>query len=276
VSPRDPHFATGPREPKRDRWGRYLLPHPETGVEQPWTRVTTVANLLSDKYNLELWAQRMVALGLAKRADLLALVKTSRGDKRRLNKIVKDALEAGNEKQRANLGTAIHEATAMMDAGQSWEMPAPFDADVEAYGAEMDRRELNPVLDDSGAPFIERIVVVPELGLAGTLDRLMGCREWKLPRIVDIKTGSTVHFSELEHSIQESVYANATHYWDEETGELRPMPAVDRKRAVIVHLPAGEARCELHELDIARGYVAARLAVEVKSWRSARDLSRKL
>src|SRR5437870_10706498 len=113
---KDAHFETQRGEPNRDRWGRYLLPDPETGEELAWTRVTTVSGILSDRYNLELWAQRMVALGLAKRSDLLALVKTNArasatpNGKRTLNRVVKDALEAGNSEQRANLGTAIHAA----------------------------------------------------------------------------------------------------------------------------------------------------------------------
>jgi hypothetical protein len=266
--PRDKHFDQKTGEPKRDRWGRYLLPHPETGVEQPWTRVTTVSGILSDRYNLELWAQRMVALGLASRPDLLALVKTHRTNKRTLNKVVKDALEAGNTEQRANIGTAIHAATEAVDRGEPHDLGPPYDRDVEVYGSVMDELGLDVV-----PGWIERIVLNVELGVAGTLDRLVKASGWKLPRIADVKTGKTVHFSELDHAIQQSMYANASHYWDAEKGELVKVPRIDKKSALIVHLPAGEARCEVHDLDIATGYAAAKLAVEVKSWRGRKGLS---
>lgn len=278
----DQHFDQAPNEPRRDRWGRYLLPDPATGVERAWTRVTTVSGILSDRYNLELWAQRMVALGLARREDLLALVKTNArksktpNGKRTLNRVVKDAIEAGNTEQRANLGTALHAATEMMDRGEQWDVPAPYDRDIEKYGAEMDKREILPLLDESGAQWIERIVVNTALGVAGTLDRVNTAPDWELPRVCDIKTGGTVHFSELDHSVQQAMYANASHYWDPKTERLEKMPTVDKKAAVIIHVPAGEARCELHELDIVRGLKAAQLAIEVREWRSAKGLSRAL
>ena len=122
--------------------------------------------------------------------------------------------------------------------------------------------------------WIERILVNPECGVAGTCDRAVMRKGWKLPRIADVKTGKSVHFSELEHSIQQAMYANATHYWDAERGELVPCPPLDKKSALIIHLPAGKATCEVHELDIEAGYEAAMLAVEVKEWRGRRGLSR--
>jgi len=38
-------------------------------------------------------------------------------------------------------------------------------------------------------------------------------------------------------------------------------------------LPAGQARCELHWLDITAGWEAARLAATVRAWRNRRDLT---
>jgi hypothetical protein len=262
---------TARSEPKRDRYGRYLLPNPETGEEQAWTRATTVSGLLSDTYNLERWAERMVVLGLAKRDDLVLLAKTvhdpnSRNGKSTLNSIVKDA--KAMTPSRANIGTALHAATEALDRGEGIEMPAPYDRDVEAYGETLDELGIEVVPD-----YIERIVLVPELGVAGTLDRMVRVPGWDLPVIADIKTGATVHFSELDHAIQQSIYAHATHVWDPDLEALVPMPEVDKTRALIVHLPAGEARCEVHVLDIERGFEAARIAVEAHKWRKAKDLS---
>src|SRR5690606_2671448 len=44
--------------PKRDRYGRYLIPDPATGKERAWMRATTLADTLDDRYNLELWKLR--------------------------------------------------------------------------------------------------------------------------------------------------------------------------------------------------------------------------
>ena len=259
------HFDKKPGEPDRDRWGRYMLPDPVTGEKRAWTRVTTVANLLSDTYNLELWKQRMVALGLASRPDLLALVKTTK-DKRKLNRIVGDAFEAGNVEQRANIGTAIHAATELMDRGEDWDIQAPYDRDVEAYAEKMDELEIY-VVDG----WVERIVLNPELEVAGTLDRLVINEAWARPRVADIKTGATVHFSVLDHAIQQAMYANATHVWDPELEELVPMPDVDKRSALILHVPAGEGKCEVHDLDIEQGLAGARVALEIRRMRKAAE-----
>lgn len=263
-------------EPKRDRWGRYVLPDPETGEERSWTRATTVSGLLDDRYNIEQWGKRMVAVGLSRRTDLAALAKAYAkdpdGNKRGLNGVVKDAVEAGGGSARSNIGTAIHAATEALDRGEVVDMPPPYDRDVEVYGATLDKLGINVV-----PGWIERIVVVPQLGegIAGTLDRLVTVDAvgYSLPVVADVKTGKSVHFSHLSHAIQQGIYANATHYWNEDEEQLVPMPEVDRRRALIIHLPAGEARCEVHVLDIEQGWEAAQTAADVRKWRNAKHLS---
>ena len=267
---------TARSEPKRDRWGRYLLPDPVTGEERAWTRATTISGLLSDRYNLEKWAQRMVVVGLSKRPDLVMLAKgvkdpKGRNGKTTLNKVVDQAKDAAAIDARANIGTAIHAATEALDRGEVVDIPAPYDKDVEVYGVTMDRLGI-----ECRPEWVERIVVIPELGVAGTFDRLTWAKGWKLPRIADVKTGSTVHFSELDHCIQQALYANATHVWDPDAGELVPLPEIDRERALIIHLPAGEARCEVHVLDIATGWEAAKVAAQVHALRKVKGLSEPL
>ena len=74
---------------KRDRYGRYILLDPITGEERTWTRATTVANTLADRYGLEQWAKRNVILGLAARHDLYAQAAScTPDDKTELNRIV--------------------------------------------------------------------------------------------------------------------------------------------------------------------------------------------
>src|SRR5690606_40709505 len=74
---------------KFDQYGRYVLPDPETGEERSWTRATTVANKIADRFGLEQWAKRNVVLGIAAREDLYALaVSCKPEDKDQLNRIV--------------------------------------------------------------------------------------------------------------------------------------------------------------------------------------------
>jgi hypothetical protein len=83
-------------EPRRDRWGRYIIPDPETGEDREWTRATTIAGVLPDRFNLERWGERMVAYGLAQRDDLLLLaqsVQDPKADKRKLDRIARPGPE---------------------------------------------------------------------------------------------------------------------------------------------------------------------------------------
>ena len=104
-------------EPKRDRWGRYLLPVPGQLKPVAHTRVTTLVKALDDTSNLEKWACRMTALGLAERADLRALVASHRDDKAALNRVVDQAKEAARSGAGANTGTALHRFAELVDAG---------------------------------------------------------------------------------------------------------------------------------------------------------------
>ena len=60
--------------PKADRYGRPIMPHPETGVEQSWTRATTIAKCLDDGNGLISWTGAMVAGGAYLRPDLVCQV----------------------------------------------------------------------------------------------------------------------------------------------------------------------------------------------------------
>lgn len=160
-------------EPKRDRWGRYVIPHPETGKTVAWTRATTWASSVSDTFGLTKWQLRMSALGLARRPDLLAQVATvtdpdDPGAKKLLDKLADQAKEHAGASTRANLGTALHSFCERHDLGDPVQVPKPWDRDVAAYAETI--RAAGLTIDRA---HIERIVTVPELLVAGTFDRLV-------------------------------------------------------------------------------------------------------
>lgn len=259
---------SGRPEPKRDRYGRYLLPNPETGKEQAWTRVTTVASTLSDRYGLELWAKRNVALGLAARRDLYALAAScTPEDKEQLNNIVKDAEEAAKSRSGANLGTALHRITERVDLGDDFEIPDPWRADIDAYCQALADHHITVE-----AEYLERIVVLAKAKVAGTLDRLITIDRGGEYFVADIKTGAdVVTYGMGEISIQLALYANASHMWNGDGYD--PMPPINKERALVIHLPVGEATCHLYWVDIEAGKEAARIALTVRDWRKRKDLS---
>lgn len=257
-------------EPERDRWGRYLIPHPDTGKETAWTRATTFAKTVSDTFGLTKWELRMVALGLAKRPDLLAQVAgvldpDDRDAKKLLDGIAAQAKEAAGSTTRSNLGTALHTMTEHIDAGRDFTVPEAHAADLDAYRAAVAGLHIDPA-------HIERIVTVPRYEVAGTLDRLVTLPDGRLV-VADLKTGRSLA-GMAEYAIQLALYANAATMWDPTTGEHEPMPEVDKEQALIIWLPAGEARCELHTVDIAAGWEMAQTCEVVRAWRKRRDLSR--
>ncbi len=84
-----------------DRWGRYLIVPAAGGAPNAHTRVTTWASTLDDRYGLEQWSRRTVALGLARRPDLLAQAAVAQADESdTLNGLCEAALEAGGLRPR--------------------------------------------------------------------------------------------------------------------------------------------------------------------------------
>lgn len=260
-------------------------------TDQAWTRATTVASTLADRYGLEKWAQRNTVLGLGMRQDLYAQAASCTADDRQeLERIVEQAQEAAKASSGANLGTALHRWTERIDRGEDVDIPDAWKPDLDAYTAELDRHNVT-VLDG----WIERVVVVPRLRIAGTLDRVLTSPAWDNPRIGDVKTGAdALKYGSGEIAIQLAIYAGATHAWKGSTDDIRRdrwgryllpdpvdepdaydvMPIMDRDLAVVMHLPVGTGTCTLYEIDIAAGREAVRKAVWVRDWRKRKDLSR--
>lgn len=265
-------YETVETQIKRDRWGRYLIPDPETGQERSWTRATTIANTNADRYGLEQWSKRNVILGIAARPDLYARAASLRAeDKSDLNQIAKEAEDAAASKAGANLGTALHRFTERLDRGETVVAPEPWDADLKAYETAMAAHEVL-VLPE----WIERVLLVPELGVAGTCDRVLWhLSMWPYCRIGDLKTGKdVVRYGMGEIAVQLAIYAHASCWFDTTSGALNPVEeTIDRDVAVVIHLPVGQARCDLYTVDIKAGWEAALLAHDVRAWRQRKDLA---
>jgi hypothetical protein len=256
-------------EPRRDRWGRYLLPDPATGEERAWTRATTLANTLSDPWGLVDWKLRMAVKGVATRDDLRALASALPLDtgKKQLNEVAQDAIEYAGGSSGRNMGTALHEWTAQSDRGEAPEVPSPWDRDLEAYHAAL---SVYGVRVSVG--MVEQIVCLPDLGVAGTFDRIIVWPpSW---HIADVKTAASLDYSWLEIAVQEALYANAEYLWDADAEAWEPMPPIDRTQGLVMHLPVGQARCDLYWVDLEIGWAAVTLAVDVREWRNRKDIHR--
>ena len=243
----------------RDRWGRPLITPPGGGKPVGYTRCTTFAGVLEDQYNLTAWKQRMTAIGVASRPDLILSVNAHRDDKDALNGYVRDAMDAAKAGAAASIGTSLHKLTEYIDRGQPLPpVPDEYAADLLAYREAMTR------LDILG---IERFTVLDDLRIGGTHDRTVGYDGGRY--IFDLKTGS-IDWGALKIAIQLAIYAHSDLY-DINTGERAPLD-VDQDRAIVGHLPAGQGRMTLHWVDISAGWEAVQTVLDVKRWRARKNL----
>jgi hypothetical protein len=206
---------------------------------------------------------RMTALGLAQRPDLLLSVQAHRDDKAELDKVCEAAKEAAAASAAATTGTALHALTELVDRGEDLPvLPAESKADLEAY------REATA---DLRSVLIEQFCVQDALKIGGTPDRVV---EYQGRRyIADLKTGS-IEYGVLKIAMQLAVYARSLTY--DVASHKRSPHGADLDRALIVHLPAGQAACHLHWVDIQAGWQAVMVAREVRNLRTRRftDLTR--
>jgi hypothetical protein len=250
----------GATEPPRDRWGRPLIKQPD-GKNKAYTRCTTYVGALEDTYNLGLWQQRMVALGLAMRDDLmLAVASLTAENKDDLNKLCDAAREAAAASSGATIGTALHKMCERLDRGEKFHIPAAAKPDLDAY------RDATAHITWTA---IETLVVHDGLEIAGTPDR-EGHAADVPTRVWDIKTGD-IRYGLGKIAMQLAVYARSQQY-DVETGARTDRP-IDLDVATIIHLPAGQGRCELIDIDIAAGWEGVQLATAVRAWRKRKSFT---
>lgn len=254
-----------------------------------WTRATTVANTLADRYGLERWAQRNTVLGLGAREDLYALAAScTPDDKDELNRIVDQAQEAAKARSGANLGTALHRLTERIDSGEldPADVPTQWKPDINAYLQALADGQI-----EIHTEYIERIVVIPSLRVAGTLDRLVTANSQLT--VADLKTGQSAVDYPHDMTIQLALYANASHMWkgsaddierdrwgryvlpnpDDQPDAYEPMPAVNSEKALVFHLPVDQGQCSIHEVDLNAGWEAAQQAMWVREWRKRKNLT---
>lgn len=258
--------------PCRDRRGRPRIVLPERKprgglIVRSYTRTSGYGKVLDDLNGLMGWKCRMTALGLLEEPGLLEEIRKHKDDELFVNSpkfkaLVERALEAGGANVKSNRGTQVHKLTEFIDQGLSVEGAPPDQLrDLDAYLLETMWHGLTDLA-------IESFVVCDELKVAGTFDRLV---EYKGKRyIADLKTSSSVNYPH-SWAVQLAVYSRSQLY-DFETHERTPLD-VEQDRAILIHLPAGQARCDLYFIDINKGWQAAtELVPAVKAWRNDGDL----
>jgi hypothetical protein len=251
--------VSGPRtDVPRDKFGRPLVIPPGGGNPVAYRRCTTFIDVLGDRYALEKWKLRQVAIGLTARPDLLLKVASVLDDKDELNATCDAAMEAVGSSAKATIGTAIHALTEQIDRGKNPAIPPMAQADIAAYVA---------TTCDIAMREIEVFVVNDALHVGGTFDRVVEYGGDLY--IADVKTGG-IDFDGAKIAMQLAVYSRSEKY-DPATGGRTPLD-VNTSRGLVIHLPAGEGRCALKWADLDAGWDGAQLAADVWRWRQRRGL----
>lgn len=254
---------------KRDRWGRPLIVPPQGGKAVGYQRTTTFIKVIESGFGLEQWKLRQVVCGLMGRPDLQKAVQAhapgylndaDADDKKTLDDVCKQALDAAASSGKATVGTALHRITERYDRGQLNEADVPdwARADLDAYKQAT-----------AGIEWlhIEKMTVCDPLHVAGTPDRIGRGPDGKV-RIYDLKTGS---FWASSCASQLGVYANSALY--DITTATRSAHGAETDYGVVIHLPAGSGRVAMRKVDIAAGWqIASQIAPAVHAWQKNRDL----
>ena len=263
-------FAPINPEPPRDRWGRPLIIPPDGGKPTAYTRCTTYVDVLEDKYNLQKWMQRMVAVGIAQRPDLHLSAASMASDpdahKKPLNELCEQAVEAAKGSAKATIGSALHAIVERINLGvDPGIVPAEYQRHIDNYRATVSAAGFVPV-------HVERFTVQDDLRVGGTPDLIAEIAGVDGLVVLDLKTGpSTLRYGSLKVAMQLAVYAHSQLY-DASNGTRTPIEGLRTDKGVVVALDSGTAECSLHIVDLVAGWEAVQVAAQVRAWRARKDL----
>jgi hypothetical protein len=271
--------------PERDQWKRPLLVPPGGGERVAYTRMSTLAGFVCDDFGLSTWAQRLLAIGLAQREDLCAMiaalpalndakcdkktltkaqVKQDKDTKAKLDNYIEQALEAAGRNYKANHGTAVH---GFIENGSVDNAPERMVADVQSCLDCFAERGIEVLCS-------EVFVVNEALRAAGSFDHLVRHPTYGVV-VADVKTG-VIDGKGLQFAIQLAGYAGGEVY-DCETDTRAPLESlvggeqVNRDLGLLCHVPLGGGRTDLYPVNLRRGRKSAELATRVRAERDYKD-----
>ena len=258
----------------RDRWDRPLILLPDgSGKSAPYARASSFGGIIEDKTNLEKWGKRQMIRGVAIDPSIIDRVpqgparerggEISRTDKKILDRLVDQADAAVGSSDKAELGTAIHLGTELVDLGGDLTGVSPLVRErataywhfCQEYGLKMTSVETFGVEDTHR--------------VAGTWDRT-GTVAWDrgIQRILDVKTSSTMAFAGIGFAVQLAEYAHMFAY-DPTTGARTPHETMHMGEAYIIHVSREQGGpVELFRVDIEMGWRHAGLVAAVKAARA--------
>ncbi len=236
--------------------------------------VTTAAKIPDSTHALDKWKMRNVVVGMATTPALVERAAAHYDERDLLDEIAEEALQAARANEAATRGSAAHRITERHDLAEMV-VDTPYSIAVRAAW--------DKAIADAGLSmlpqYVERIVLYPDLMLAGTFDRLATRRINGERVVVDLKTGENAIKYPHSMAIQMALYANAPIIAGKippgggTTTDFAEMPHVNKSVGYVVHMPGDETTVQVHSVDIAAGWEAAQQIVfPTWAWRDRSDL----
>ena len=283
---------------ERDRWGRPLLYPPQGGKAVAYTRASTMAKWLDSQAGLINWKASMAMIGMARskpiQARIAAIVARTENDAYRENKealkdLVENATQIAQAQGRADLGTAVHEFTELLDAGTlDWQfVPEQLKAPLALYREKMQAFE---TVDTEVFVAVDADNNGKTIRGAGSLDRIIRHPEFGVC-VADIKTGAEEPKYPLGVTTQVAIYSRGSRYRDARFpgspgfGDGEPNvdgtayrkelhPELNKSVGIMIHLPLEKAECSLYALDLDHGWDSLLLGHRVQDARRPPKLQR--
>jgi hypothetical protein len=232
---------------------------------------------LDDESALTIWKLHRAIEGVATTPSLAASIAAHIGQKEGSAERLEKAIQIGRGEEAADLGTALHAMAHRLETEESFRAPEPHASDLAAYLLALDGAGLR-------SSHCEVHLCSDTWRAAGTADRIYQAqRSLVLPDgstlepgqsiIGDLKTGKKLDYNLPGFAIQLAIYADGCFY-DVATDERSPLPdQLHTGWGLLVHLPAGRAKCTLWWTDLQVGRVGADLVGRVRAWRKRDDFS---
>lgn len=258
--------------------------------------VSTISKAASDDYNIRMWSERMIGIGLATEPEgrnLRENIAAHVDDKQTVNDICEQAKKVAQAHLKADRGTQKHRVLELILLDQEHLLITDQQrADAEILKRTMDRYKLTPV-GDLTEQFVcytrEDIGAItgyddPGFSLAGRFDAVLDFENAEGIRVlVDLKSG--INAVKYPHTTlcQLSLYTNAPRIsfgnrhgsFKCEITEWSTMPDDLNHDVAYVLLVENDGKVgTLHELDIQHGWRSAVHTLSINAWRKQLDESR--
>jgi hypothetical protein len=231
---------------------------------------STTAKIVADTFLIEKYGKRQVAIGVALDPTIQENIACHLDNDARVNAFVEDALKVAGAHRKADRGTQAHRSLQMVLLGLTDQLlTAQQHADARALQNTLDRYGLEPT------EYVERFIFYPQSRLCGRFDAILRNRAGELV-MTDLKTGLNAVRYPHTTCVQLAFYRNAP--WVSTTVEVDgnrttvlewgKLPEMRDDIGYVLQLEPDADVGELYELNIKHGWAGAKLALDVRDWRS--------